>query len=125
MKRGIWQVRHSSAGDAVPSRCICIGLKDARLAGRRIANAVTDALDNPVAFFGRSDTGIPLDTGVERVHGLFIVLLPTRMRHVQAEVVEGVTSFMESEYVRERLLQAETPAMIIETLREGMQVALD
>jgi len=56
VKRGIWQVRHSSAGDAVPSRCICIGLKD--------------------------------------VHGLFIVLLPTRMRQVQAEVVEGVTSFM-------------------------------
>ena len=122
MKRGIWQVRHSSAGDAVPSRCICIGLKDARLAGRRIANAVTDALGNPVAFFGRSDTGIPRALSV---HGLFIVLLPTRMRQVQAEVVESVTSLMESEYVRERLLQAETPAMIIETLREGMQVALD
>lgn len=93
--------------------------------GLAIANALTDALDNPVAFFGRSDTGIPLDTGVERVHGLFIVLLPTRMRQVQAEVVESVASLMESEYVRERLLQAETPAMIIETLREGMQVAFD
>ena len=77
---------------------------------------------NPVAFFGRSDTGIPRALSV---HGLFIVLLPTRMRHVQAEIVESVTSLMESEYVRERLLQAETPAMIIETLREGTQVALD
>jgi hypothetical protein len=49
---------------------------------------------------------------------------PTRMRQVQAEVVESVTSLMESEYVRERLLEAETPAMIVETLREG-QVGLD
>ncbi|HVG55178.1 MAG TPA: hypothetical protein VM846_12155 [Vicinamibacterales bacterium] len=52
---------------------------------------MTDALGNPVAFFGRSDTGIPRALSV---HRLFIVLLPTRMRQVQAEVVEGVTSFM-------------------------------
>lgn len=66
-----------------------------------------------------------MDAGVERVHGLFIVLLPTRMRQAETEVLESVASLMESEYVRERLLQAETPALIMETLREGMQVALD
>jgi hypothetical protein len=32
---------------------------------------------------------------------------------------------MESDYLRERLLQAETPTAMLEALREGMQVALD
>jgi mannitol/fructose-specific phosphotransferase system IIA component (Ntr-type) len=92
--------------------------------GLAVAHGVTDALDEPVTFFGRSDSGIPLD-GVERVHGLFVVLLPTRMKQAESETVDGVASLLESEYVRERLLQAETPETIMETLREGIQVALD
>jgi tellurite resistance protein TerC len=93
--------------------------------GLAVAHGVSDAIDHPVTFFGRSDGGIPLGAGVERVHGLFVVLLPARMRHAESEVVEGLASLMESEYLRERLLQAETPALIMETMREGMQVALD
>jgi mannitol/fructose-specific phosphotransferase system IIA component (Ntr-type) len=92
--------------------------------GLAVAHGVSDALDEPVTFFGRSDSGIPLD-GVERVHGLFVVLLPTRMRQAESETVDSVTSLLESEYVRERLLQAESPEAIVETLRTGMQVALD
>jgi tellurite resistance protein TerC len=92
--------------------------------GLAVAHGVSDALDEPVTFFGRSDSGIPLD-GVERVHGLFVVLLPTRMRQAESETVDSVTSLLESEYVRERLLQAESPEAIVETLRAGMQVALD
>jgi hypothetical protein len=32
---------------------------------------------------------------------------------------------MESDYLRERLLQADTPETIIQTLREGIDMALD
>jgi PTS system fructose-specific IIA component len=92
--------------------------------GLAVAHGLSDALDEPVAFFGRSDSGIPLD-GVERVHGLFVVLLPGRMQQAESETVDSVTSLLESEYVRERLLQAENPETIVETLREGVQAALD
>jgi hypothetical protein len=34
-------------------------------------------------------------------------------------------SLMESDYLRERLLQADKPQMIIDAIREGIQVALD
>lgn len=92
--------------------------------GLAVAHGVSDALDEPVVFFGRSDSGIPLD-GVDRVHGLFVVLLPTRLQQAESETVDSVTSLLESEYVRERLLQADSPETIVETLREGVQVALD
>jgi mannitol/fructose-specific phosphotransferase system IIA component (Ntr-type) len=91
--------------------------------GLAVSHGVVETLDRAVTFFARSDGGIPLEASVERIHGLFIVLLPTRMHHVESEVVEGLASLMESEYLRERLLQAETPAAVMETLHEGMQVA--
>jgi tellurite resistance protein TerC len=43
----------------------------------------------------------------------------------RGEIVDSVASLLESEYVREHLLQAENPETIVETLREGVQVALD
>src|SRR5687767_8882212 len=92
--------------------------------GLAVAHGVSDALDEPVTFVGRSENGIPLD-GVERVHGLFVVLLPMRMQQAESESVDSVVSLLESECVRERLLQAEDPDTIVETLRAGVQVALD
>jgi mannitol/fructose-specific phosphotransferase system IIA component (Ntr-type) len=47
------------------------------------------------------------------------------MRQTESETIDNVTSLLDSEYVRERLLQAESPEAIVETLRAGMQVALD
>ena len=116
-----WQLparvaRSIAAGERVTSTYVGNGLA--------VAHGVSGALDEPVTFFGRSDGGIPFD-GVERVHGLFVVLLPPRMQQAESETVDSVASVLESEYVRERLLQAEDPETIVETLREGVQVALD
>jgi hypothetical protein len=47
------------------------------------------------------------------------------MKQAESETVDSVASLLESEYMRERLLQAENPETIVETLREGVQVALD
>ena len=92
--------------------------------GLAVAHGLSDGLDEPVVFFARSDSGISLD-GVERVHGLFVVLLPRRMQQAERDTVDNVTSLLESEYVRERLLQAETPEAIVKTMRTGVHVALD
>lgn len=92
--------------------------------GLAVAHGVSDALNEPLAFFGKSDNGIPLD-GPERVHGLFVVVLPSAMRQGESQAVDSVASLLESEYVRERLLQAENPETIVEALREGMHVAVD
>jgi tellurite resistance protein TerC len=91
--------------------------------GLAVSHGTCDAVESAVTFFGRSDGGMALDDGAERVHGLFVVLLPTRMQHAESDMVEGIASLMGSDYLRERLLQAETPALVVEAVREGMQVA--
>jgi tellurite resistance protein TerC len=93
--------------------------------GVAIVHAVIDALDQPVSIFVRSDSGVPMDSGEGRASLLFIVLLPPSMVQKEGEIAEGVGSLMESDYLRERLLQADTPETIIQTLREGIDMALD
>jgi tellurite resistance protein TerC len=93
--------------------------------GVLLATGVDASLGAPVAMFGRSDTGVPLDAGNDRASLLFLVLLPPGLGHSQAEIRDSVSSLMDSDYLRERLLQADKPNMIIDALREGIQVALD
>ena len=130
MDEGIIRAMNVGNGSQLPARVARSVAANGHLTstyvgnGLAVAHGVSDALDEPVTFFGRSDSGIPLD-GVERVHGLFVVLLPTRMQQAESETVDSVASLLESEYVRERLLQAENPETIVETLRAGVQVALD
>jgi hypothetical protein len=120
-----------AAGPPLPHR-----IRDAWSAGGRamtqsgLENGVllvtgTDAaLEGPVTLFGRSETGIPVGAGLERASLVFLVLLPPEQAHLQAEIRESVSSLMESDYLRERLLQSEDPVAIVEALREGVQVAL-
>jgi tellurite resistance protein TerC len=93
--------------------------------GVLLATGVEPSLEAPVALFGRSDTGVPMDASDERASLLFLVLLPSHPSHSQLEIRESISSLMESDYLRERLLQADKPQMIIDAIREGIQVALD
>jgi mannitol/fructose-specific phosphotransferase system IIA component (Ntr-type) len=93
--------------------------------GVAIVHAVTEALDQPLSMFVHSDSGIPMDSGVERATLLFIVLLPPSMVLKEGEIAEGVGSLADSDYLRERLLQADKPETIIQTLRAGTDIALD
>jgi mannitol/fructose-specific phosphotransferase system IIA component (Ntr-type) len=90
-----------------------------------IATAALPSLERPTAFLGRSDSGIRLDAGNDRANLLLVVFVPAGMEHVQGEIRDNVASLMESDYLRERLLQAETPTTMLDAVREGMQVALD
>jgi hypothetical protein len=77
-----------------------------------------------VTLLARSETGIPVGSGLDRASLIFLVLLPPEQFHLQAEIRDSLDSLMESDYLRERLLQSEDASAIVEALREGVQVAL-
>jgi tellurite resistance protein TerC len=92
-----------------------IGLPHARLAG----------LPRPFLMILRSAAGVRCAETAERAHLLFVLLTPNGQPRVHQRLLSMIARVLhESDYVRERLLTAETPAEVIEILRTGEQAAL-
>ena len=47
------------------------------------------------------------------------------MARIQPRLLADITGLIESEYVTQRLKNAERPKEIIETIRDGQQIVLD
>ncbi len=95
--------------------------------GLAIPHCRLSGLESPVLFFGRSETGIPLDDdgSTDRIELIFILLTPDHMAWQQPRLLADLVGLIESDYVRERFKGAEQPEQIVEALRDGQQVALD
>jgi CBS domain containing-hemolysin-like protein len=92
--------------------------------GLAAPHARIEQLRDFVLIFARSDPGIPVHGHEDRAHLLFILLTPTRDPRVQLRLLARVAGLLESEYVVDRLRQAESPAQVLEVLRAADPGAL-
>jgi len=92
--------------------------------GLAIPHARIPGLARPLLAFARSDAGIPLPTTNERAELLFLLLTPVEMARLQPRLLGDIVRLFQSEYVSERLRDAEHPEAVIEAIRAG-QLASD
>jgi len=93
-----------------------IGMPHARVPG----------LAQPFVMILRSPEGIPFDGTAEKGQLLFVVLTPAGQPRVHQRLVSIIATLLhESEYVRERLLTADSAEEVLEVIRTGEQAVLD
>jgi CBS domain containing-hemolysin-like protein len=85
--------------------------------GLAIPHARFEGIDRPVLLFGRSDSGVPIKGREDRAHLLFILLTPSGAPRVQVRLLARVCGLIDSEYVVERLREAQTHAAVVEAIR--------
>ena len=74
----------------------------------------------------RSISGIPCPGTTELAHLLFVLLTPAGMPRVHLRLQSTIAALLhESEFVKDRLMTADTPDEILEAIRAGEQAALD
>jgi CBS domain containing-hemolysin-like protein/mannitol/fructose-specific phosphotransferase system IIA component len=88
--------------------------------GVAIPHARLPGLPKPVMAFGRAREGIPFDAPDGRPVQLVVLLLtPAEDPGVQLRVLRRVAEILQSDYLRTRLLDAETVEEVRETFRIG------
>lgn len=92
--------------------------------GLAIPHARLDGLERPLLAFARSDEGVPLEGSGERAELFFVLLTPSGMARIQPRLLSNIVGLFESDYVSERLRNAQTPEAIIEAIRAAQQVAI-
>ncbi|HZE96476.1 MAG TPA: CNNM domain-containing protein [Planctomycetota bacterium] len=85
--------------------------------GLAIPHARLEAIERPVILFGRSDAGIPVKGREDKAQLVFILLTPSGSPRVQVRLLARICGLIDSEYVVERLLKAETHAAVVEAIR--------
>lgn len=94
--------------------------------GLALPHARLKDLDRPVLLFARSEAGIPLQGQKDRAFLLFILLTPAGQPRVHQKLQARIANLLEaSDYVVERLREAETGQEIIDVIRTGEQTAID
>jgi CBS domain containing-hemolysin-like protein/mannitol/fructose-specific phosphotransferase system IIA component (Ntr-type) len=93
-----------------------IAMPHARIAG----------LSRPIVMILRSSAGIPCSGTAELAHLLFVLLTPAGQPRVHLRLQSTIAGILhESEFVKDRLLTADTKDEILEAIRTGEQAALD
>lgn len=111
-------LRGAASGDRLPATYLGqgIGMPHARVAGLAL----------PFLMILRSPEGIPFEGSQEKAQLLFVVLTPAGQPRVHQRLVSIIATLLhESEYVRERLLTADTAEQVLEVIRTGEQAVLD
>ncbi len=99
------------------------GMPTLLASGLAAPHARLDIRDS-VLVFARSDAGVLVSGRDERAHLLFILLTPLRNPRAQLRLLARVAGLLDSEYVVDRLREADTPALVLEVIREADPVAL-
>jgi CBS domain containing-hemolysin-like protein len=92
--------------------------------GLAAPHARFDELRDFILVFARSDGGVSIPGRDERAHLLFILITPGRDPRVQLRMLARVAGLLDSEYVVERLREADSAAQVVEVLREADPMAL-
>lgn len=93
-----------------------VGMPHARIPG----------LARPHVMVLRSEVGVPCEGTTERSHLLFVVLTPAGQPRVHQRLQSIIASLLhDSDYVKERLLSAESAEEVLEVIRTGEQASLD
>ncbi len=96
--------------------------------GIAMPHARLPGLNAPVVIFASAPHGIPIDAGGrhERIHLIFMLLTPAGMPRVHQRLQARIVGVLEnSEFVVERLRDAQGREEVVEVLRTGEQAALD
>jgi len=93
-----------------------IGMPHARVPG----------LVRPFVMLLRSAQGVQCIGTPEKAHLLFVLLTPAGLPRVHQRLQSIIATLLhESEFVKERLMTADTPAEILDVLKTGEQAVLD
>jgi CBS domain containing-hemolysin-like protein len=92
--------------------------------GLAVPHARLEGLDKPAIVFARSTTGIRVKGREDKAHLLFILLTPAGQPRIQVRLLARVAAIVSSEYVGERLRQADSRGAVVEVVRAAEQVTL-
>jgi nitrogen PTS system EIIA component len=82
-------------------------------------------IQKPVVVFVRSRNGIPLSQSQERAKLLFILLTPAGQPRTHQRLQARIAQLMDSsDYVGERILEAESATDLLEAIRTGEMASL-
>jgi CBS domain containing-hemolysin-like protein/mannitol/fructose-specific phosphotransferase system IIA component (Ntr-type) len=94
--------------------------------GIAMPHARLNGLVRPLVMIIRSPTGIPCSGTPELAHLLFVLLTPAGQPRIHLRLQSTIAGILhESEFVKDRLMTADTPEEILEAIRTGEQAALD
>lgn len=93
--------------------------------GVALPHARLEGLGNPVLLLVRLRDGIPTRKATEQAKLLFVLLTPAGMPRVHQRLQARIAQLLLSEYILDRIMEAQTPAELYEVLRTGEQAALD
>jgi tellurite resistance protein TerC len=77
----------------------------------------------PELLFGRSESGLSRLDHDERVHLVFLLLLPPGAAAMRQVFVTAIAALLESEYVRQRLMRSREPGEVVEVMTDGLSLA--
>lgn len=93
--------------------------------GLAVPHARVDGLKAPLVIFARSANGIYFGPKTEdRAHLLFILLTPAATPRAQVRLLSRIASLRESDYVWERLQNAESAAEVLDAMHSGEEIAI-
>jgi CBS domain containing-hemolysin-like protein/mannitol/fructose-specific phosphotransferase system IIA component (Ntr-type) len=94
--------------------------------GIAMPHARLTGLARPLVMIIRSSAGIPCAGNAELAHLLFVLLTPAGQPRVHLRLQSTIAGILhESEFVKDRLMTADTAEEILEAIRTGEQAALD
>jgi len=94
--------------------------------GLAMPHARLPDLAGPVLFIIRSERGIPVEASAEKARLIFVLVTPAGQPRVHQKLQVRIAELMqESDYVKDRLFSASTPAEMLEIIRTGEQASID
>jgi PTS system fructose-specific IIC component len=94
--------------------------------GIAMPHARLSTLSKPFVMILRSIKGVPCEGTTEVAHLLFVLLTPLGQPRVHLRLQSTIAALLyESEFVKDRLMNAESREQVLEAIRTGEQAALD
>ena len=94
--------------------------------GIALPHARVSGLQRPFLMVLRAHSGLAFEGTSDRGHLLFVLLTPAGQPRVHQRLLSIIATLLhESEYVKDRLMTAETPDEVLEVIRTGEQAVLD
>lgn len=94
--------------------------------GIALPHARVSGLARPFLMVLRTRSGLTFEGTADRGHLLFVLLTPAGQPRVHQRLLSIIATLLhESEYVKDRLMTAETPDEVLEVIRTGEQAVLD
>jgi mannitol/fructose-specific phosphotransferase system IIA component (Ntr-type) len=93
--------------------------------GHGVAAAVTIAqpLRQAALLFGRSESGVARPDHDDRIHLIFVLVLPPGAATMQQVFTRAIAASIESDYVLERLMNTSDAGEVVEVIGDGVSLA--